>query len=123
MTTSSSHSPVEATARAAAANPRPRVRDAFRLFADLRLRVKLIVSFLAVVVLSTAVSALVTDSVVRSELTQQVGQDLRSRADSVASQISGELLRNRDLLQTIAADRLTREAVKSANATSTADPA
>ena len=123
MKASTPHSPVEAASQTAAAIPMSRARTALRRFADLRLRGKLIVSFLAVVALVAAASAIVTNSVVRSELTQQVGQDLRSRAASVANSISRELLRNRDLLQTIATDRLTQEAVKSANATHSADPA
>jgi putative methionine-R-sulfoxide reductase with GAF domain len=121
MKTSNSRSPVEATSSAAMVTPRPRARSMFRVLADLRLRVKLILSFMAVVILSAAASTLVTDGVVRNELTQQVGQDLRSRAASVANEISGELLRNRDLLQTIAIDRLTRDAVKAANVTNSAD--
>ena len=122
MKTSNSRSPAGAPSPEIAVTPRPRARSVSRMLENLRLRVKLILAFIAVVILSAAASTLVTNAVVRNELMQQVGQDLRSRATSVANEIDSELLRNRDLLQTIATDRLTRDAVKAANVTNSADP-
>ncbi|MBI1880716.1 MAG: GAF domain-containing protein, partial [Chloroflexi bacterium] len=70
-----------------------------RLFAQASLRVKLIVAFLVVSILSVGAMAYITNQVVRNQLTQQVGTGLKATAQLQAERIDNVLAKQLELMQ------------------------
>jgi len=87
-----------------------------RQFGNYSLRTKLIVAFLVVSVLSVGAVVLLNNRTTTAALEEQVGSNLHSLADSQAVVIGDLLIRQVDLLQTIASNRLLKARLEVVNA-------
>ncbi|GIK38702.1 MAG: hypothetical protein BroJett011_25350 [Chloroflexota bacterium] len=92
-------------------------------FAHLSLRVKLVLAFLAVVVLSLGVVTLVVNQVIRTGLTEQGGINLHALAEVKAQQIAELLDRQLETLKVFGLNPIFRDVVEANRAHNSGDPA
>ena len=87
-----------------------------RQFRNYSVRAKLILAFLTVTVVAVGMVAFFNTRSTTAALEEQLGSNLHSLADSVAVSVGGELVRQIDLLQTLAANKPLQARLKLANA-------
>ena len=86
-----------------------------RQFRNYSVRTKLIAAFLVVTVVAVGAIAFFNSRSTTAALEEQLGNNLRSLADSLAISIGGELIRQVDLLRTLAAGRPLQASLSTAN--------
>jgi putative methionine-R-sulfoxide reductase with GAF domain len=104
-------------------SPSPRNRNLFQAVTNLSLRVKLIFLFLGVTALAVGAVAFITDQMMRTGLTNEVGANLKGLADSQSLTIGDLLSKQIDSLEALGLSHIIREAVEASNAAYPADPA
>src|SRR5512143_161252 len=87
------------------------------------LRVRIVLAFLIVTVLTVGVVTFVSDRTIRSGLTQDVGQSLKSLAVSKAQEVGSLLINQVNILRSLALNDVVNDGVTSANAVYTGDAA
>jgi methyl-accepting chemotaxis protein len=113
----SEHAPLSSPTRPAKAH------DLSRLFNDRSLRTKLILAFLAVTLLSVGGAALFSSRSTQAALTQQVGINLHSLAESRARALADLIDRQVDLLEAFGLSKLIQDGAEAASSSYSGDPA
>jgi CheY-like chemotaxis protein/HAMP domain-containing protein/putative methionine-R-sulfoxide reductase with GAF domain len=96
---------------------------AARSLANLSLRAKLTLAFLGVTVLAVGSVTLITNQIIRANLTRQVGTNLHALAQTKADQIAALLDKRLNTLQVFVLNPNFRDAVEATNAQHRGDPA
>jgi len=91
-------------------------RGAFQVFADLSFRIKLIVVFAVITLLSVGIIALLNIRSMNTALTRQVGNGLATLADSEAHTIGGTLASHVISMQQLSLDQDVQSAIAAQNA-------
>jgi HAMP domain-containing protein len=94
-----------------------------RVFGDRSLRVKLILGFLTITMLSVGAVAFSSDHTIRSELTTNVGRSLKSQAATMALAVGDLLARQLDTLQGFAFNQVIQDQVAEIGAAYSGTPA
>ena len=83
-----------------------------RRFSDLSVRVKLVMTFIALAAITIALVAVVSNRIIAAELIRQVSGEVEARAAARAVEVGDGIERNINVLQTLALNNLIQDAVE-----------
>jgi len=94
-----------------------------RQFREFSLRTKLVIAFTGLAIISVAAVTFITDRVVRVELTQRVGGELKTSTVTQAQLVSGLMTQQLEVLKSFALSKVVQDNVEAASNAYTGDVA